>query len=133
MLLNLLALNFCLGTGNFVPKSRIDWGKCKQHFNNYGNGKAFNIPYSQNVLTSVSLVRNTNVVGAFIIFPVWFKFLSNLRSDPVPIFSMFFIPWPPVKVFTIFFFDKFEVWIKDIEWKFFRKGTIINFWVVIPA
>ena len=70
MLLNLSALNFCLRTGNFVPKSRIDLGKGKQHFNNYGNGKAFNIPYSQNVLTSVSLVINANVVGAFIKNPV---------------------------------------------------------------
>jgi len=70
-------------------------------------------------LAGVRLVVNTDVVSALLVESIGFEFLSYLWSDPVPLFTMFFIPGPPVKVFTLFTFDQSEVGIKDFEGKLF--------------
>ena len=111
---------------NIVPERRVDFWHWKYHSNYNSNGKAFSSTYSQNILTSVWFIVNTDVVCPCIVNSIGFEIFSDLWSYPIPLFTVFFIPFPPLKVFTIFPLDQFKISIKDFEGKLFWKWASIN-------
>ena len=92
---------------NFIPENWIDFRESEKHLRNHGDWETFNISYCKDILSIIVFIEDLKVIGSFFIDPVGFEFLSYFRTDPVPLFSVFFVPWPPFKGFPIPSVDQF--------------------------
>ena len=92
---------FLATAASFFPELIIDLWQVANHADHGADGKWFDVANGQHIVPPIWWVIYADVVGTCVKSLSMFEIVTDLWADPVPFFSEWLEPWPPVKVVTI--------------------------------